>query len=106
MKEDGIRTGMSAEVTLLSDNVRGAVLLPMNVIQFDEQNNPYVLKLDEKKSVVKAMITTGITDGTSVEIKSGVLPGERVFYKNSTALEDILFSGVGKNARAYFGGSN
>ncbi len=105
-KEDGIRTGMSAEVMLLSDNVRGAVLLPMNVIQFDERNNPYVLKLDDKKSVVKAAITTGITDGTAVEIKSGVSPGESVFYKRNIALEDILFQEGGKNARVYIGGGN
>ncbi|HAA25144.1 MAG TPA: RND transporter [Ruminiclostridium sp.] len=105
-KEDGIRTGMSAEVTLLSDNARGAVLLPMNVIQFDERNNPYVLKLDEKRSIVKAMITTGITDGTAVEIKSGVLPGESVYYKRSIALEDILFPEGGKNARVYIGGED
>lgn len=105
-KEDGIRTGMSAEVMLLSDNVRGAVLLPMNVIQFDERNNPYVLKLDEKKSVVKAEIITGITDGTAVEIKSGVFPGESVFYKRNIAIEDILFPEGGKNARTYIGGGN
>jgi len=105
-KEEGIRTGMSAEVLLLSDNVRGAVLLPMNVIQFDERNNPYVLKLDEKKSVVKAEIVAGITDGTSVEIKRGVLPGESVFYKRNIALEDILFPEGGKNARVYIGGGN
>ena len=38
IEQDGnIRIGMSAEVKLISDNADNVVILPMNVIQFDEQ---------------------------------------------------------------------
>ena len=51
------------------------------------KNQPYVLKNDSKNSVVKQIITTGINDGTYVEIKSGVLDGEEVLYRNDLKLE-------------------
>lgn len=102
IEQDGnIRIGMSAEVKLISDNADNVVILPMNVIQFDEQNQPYVLKNDSKNSVVKQIITTGINDGTYVEIKSGVLSGEEVLYKNDLDLEAFLFPEGGKNTGFY-----
>ena len=103
---DGIRTGMSAEVKILSEKAFGVVVLPMNVIQFDERNNPFVLKSGGKKPVEKIKITTGINDGSVVEVKNGVLDGEDIFYKRSIALEDILFPEGGKNTRVYIGGQN
>ena len=101
IEQDGsIRTGMSAEVRLISDKAERVVILPMNVIQFDEQNQPYVFKYDNN-SVVKQRITTGINDGTYVEIKNGVLDGEEVLYKNDMKLETLLFPDGGKNSRFY-----
>lgn len=103
IEQDGnIRTGMSAEVKLISDKAKNVVTLPMNVIQFDEQNQPYVFKYaQDKNSVVKQKITTGINDGTYVEIKDGVLDGEEVLYKNVLKLEALLFPEGGKNTRFY-----
>lgn len=95
--DEKIRIGMSAEVKLLSQQVNDVVILPMNVIHFDEQNLPYVLKTGERNVVVQERITTGIHDGTFVEIKSGVLNGENVLHKSNTDLEDMLFPEGGKN---------
>jgi len=106
IEQDGnIRTGMSAEVRLVSDKAEKVVILPMNVIYFDDQNQPYVFINGNGNSVVKQEITTGINDGTYVEIKSGVREGEEVLYKADLKLEALLFPEGGKNTRFYPGGN-
>lgn len=94
-KDESIRIGMSAEVKLISNQVKGVVTIPMKAIQFDDTNKPYVLKRDEKNAVVKTEITTGINDGTMVEVKSGVVSGETILYIKVAAMEGMVFSGGG-----------
>ncbi|HZK83419.1 MAG TPA: HlyD family efflux transporter periplasmic adaptor subunit [Desulfosporosinus sp.] len=79
-KDDSLKIGMSAEVKLISNKVTGVVTSPMTAIQFDDNNKPYVLKKGEKGVTVKTEIVTGINDGTTVEVKSGVLKGETILY--------------------------
>lgn len=79
-KDDSVKIGMSAEAKIISASVTGVVTLPMTAIQFEDNNNPYVLKSGEKNVAVKAEITTGINDGTTVEVKSGVTSGETILY--------------------------
>lgn len=102
-KEASLKIGMSAEVKVISDEVTGAVTLPMTAIQFDDNNNPYVLKKDSKGAATKAEITVGINDGTTVEIKSGVSSGETVLYSKATATGVMGFRGGGNRNDA--GGS-
>ena len=83
---DALKVGMSAEVTLLSEKASAVVVLPMEAIAFDSDNNPYVFLIaDEKGLPVMTTITTGITDGTSVEIKSGVTSGQTVLYTTTSS---------------------
>ena len=98
-----IRIGMSAEVKLLDSKAEQVVILPMSVVQFDEQNSPFVLKSGEGRDIIKAKIATGINNGTHVEVKSGVNPGEEILYQRSIALEDILFPEGGKNTKVFGG---
>ena len=79
-KDDSVKIGMSAEVKLINSNATGVVTLPMKAIQFDDNNSPYVLKKGEKNAAIKTEITTGINDGTTVEIKSGVSSEETILY--------------------------
>jgi len=74
---------MSAEIKFPSKSVSDVVTLPMSVIQFDESNNPFVYLKDEKKNLIKTPIKTGINDGTTVEVVSGIKKGDLVFYKNN-----------------------
>jgi len=86
-KDKNIKIGMSAEVKLVSDKVTGVVILPMVAIQFDDNNKPYVLKNNKKGLAVRNDIITGINNGTVVEIKSGVLSGEKIFYTKVKSTE-------------------
>lgn len=76
--DESLKVGMSAEVTLLKDEAKGAVTLPMSAIQFNDDNTPYVLKMGSEGKAVKSPITTGIHDGTLVEITEGVDSGESI----------------------------
>lgn len=96
-KDEKLRGGMSAEVKLVSASVKGAVTLPMSVIQFDNDNNPYVLKSGEKGRAVRTDIKTGINNGIAVEIKSGVSSGETVIYRNPAAQPDMGFGPPRRN---------
>lgn len=88
-KDASIKIGMSAEAKVLSAKATGAVTLPMYAIQFDDNNKPFVYIKDTNKKrnpVQRVDITTGINDGTNVEVKSGVTSGETIYYaKASTA---------------------
>jgi HlyD family secretion protein len=104
-KDEKLKIGMSTEVKLISDKAAGVVTLPMKAIEFDNDNKPYVLKKGEKGEAVKTEITTGINDGTTVEIKSGVLSGETVLYTNTAAAESKGFAG-GMANRSRTGGND
>ena len=105
-KDESLKIGMSAEVKLISNKVTGVVTLPMTVIQFDASNKPYVLKKDEKGAGVKTEITTGINDGTTVEVKSGVLSGETILYTKATATQGMGFPRGRANSDGVSGGNN
>jgi len=76
--DEALKVGMSAEVTLLKDEVKNAVTLPMTAIQFNDDNTAYVLKEGAEGIALKSPITTGINDGKTVEILSGVSSDEKV----------------------------
>lgn len=96
-KDESVRIGMSAEVKIISNKVSGVVTLPMTAIQFDENNKPYILKKGENDTVVKTEITTGINDGITVEVTSGIASGETILYKKSSETRDMNFPGGGIN---------
>lgn len=104
-KDSDVKIGMSAEVKLISEQVTGVVTLPMTAIQFDDNNSPYVLKEDEQGAAVKTQITTGINDGTTAQIKSGVSNNETVLYTKTPATTGMGF-GAGMGTRSNGGGDN
>lgn len=80
-----IKIGMTSEVKLINDEAKGVITLPLTAIQFDESNHPYVFKNNENEKVLRTEIVTGINDGRTVEVKSGVSEGETVFYPKASA---------------------
>lgn len=98
IEQDGqVRIGMSAEVKVLSKKAENVVKIPMDVLVFDEKNLPYVLKIDTQNSIIEEKITTGINDGTYVEVKYGVSPSEDIVYEQDTDLKRLLFPNGGRN---------
>ncbi|TDL82774.1 efflux RND transporter periplasmic adaptor subunit [Peribacillus frigoritolerans] len=76
-KED-IRVGMSAEAKILNERASDVPTLPMEAVQFDGNDNPYVLiPVKDGPPKIKS-IKTGINDGDHVEITEGLNIGETV----------------------------
>lgn len=78
--EDNIRSGMSAEVKILKEEAKGVLSLNLNVISFDDDNNPYVLVRENEKDMVRRYIVIGVSDGVYVQIISGLQENETVYY--------------------------
>ena len=72
-------------------------LLPAEALQFDAQNRAYVLKRGGN-AYTETYVETGITDGASVEILSGVASGETVYYTPS-ADDALMMMRMGGGAR-------
>lgn len=71
------RIGMNTEVTIPVDSVEDVIAVPIDAIQFTDDDKTYVsLKYDGK--VVNSMVTTGITDGLKIEITEGLNEGDIV----------------------------
>jgi HlyD family secretion protein len=105
-KDKDVKIGMSAEVKLLSAKATGVVTLPMTAIQFDENNKPYVFVQSGKGKPIQTEITTGINDGTTVEVKSGVTGGETILYtKPAATTNGIGFKGP-RRINSSGGGNN
>jgi len=104
-KDKSIKIGMSAEVTLIRNNATGVVTLPMIAVQFDSNNKPFVLRKGENDEVIRTEITTGINDGSTVEVKNGVSNGETILYKKAEASTGMGFPG-GANRKSVGGGNS
>lgn len=75
----GVRSGMSVEVQVLNRQALDAVSLPLTAISYDEYNKPYVLVLSGEEYAVRE-ITLGVSDGTNVQVLTGLTEGEDVYY--------------------------
>ena len=74
-----IYPGMQVSAKILKAQAVGAVLLRADAIQFDAQNQPYVIMSAGEEGETKAVpIVVGMSDGVNCEILEGVIPGDTV----------------------------
>lgn len=99
-RDETLKVGMSAEVRLVKASVKSAVTIPMYAVNFDASSLPYVLKENPNGTgkPVRADIVTGINNGTQVEVKKGVEPGETILY-SSTGTGTGSTAGMGLRGR-------
>jgi len=84
-----LRVGMSAEAKVLNQSISDVVILPMSAIQFDDMNNPYVLKKSNKNLPLDTQITLGMNDGVSAQITSGILADEIILVPPAPKLNNF-----------------
>lgn len=91
VKDDTLKVGMSVEAKILKEEAKAVTALPMEVVQFDSSNKPYVLLPSEKNGLpTKKYITTGINDGMIIEVKSGIESGDSVVFTNDKKEQDAV----------------
>jgi HlyD family secretion protein len=70
--------GMFGQATINLSAKVAANTLPSRAIRFDESGKAYVYAVDDDETVSVIDVSTGLDDGLSIEILSGVEPGQRV----------------------------
>ncbi|MBP3544103.1 MAG: HlyD family efflux transporter periplasmic adaptor subunit, partial [Lachnospiraceae bacterium] len=88
--DSSVLGGLTVEVTSLKDSAKDALLIPMDAIQFDKQNQPYVLYKDEKGVLQSRYVTVGINDGFKAEIIEGVSEGETLYYIDNSFYNQLM----------------
>lgn len=84
-KDYAIKVGMTTEAKILNKSIKDALTIPMNVLQFDDEEKPFILiKSDENKPVEK-YLTLGINDGKNVEVKDGLSIDQTILYKKEAS---------------------
>lgn len=79
LNEDSeLRVGMSTEVKMVNESVTDVIVIPMSALQFDYTNLPYVYYRNNQGEVMTKTVELGITDGTLVEVISGLEEGEEI----------------------------
>jgi len=83
--DSAIRVGMSAEAKVLNKSVKNVTTLPMSAIQFDENNKAYVNIKNGDKPPKRVDTELGISDGVTVEIKSGITTNDTVLVEKKAS---------------------
>ena len=95
--------GMRTTVIIPDQSVEDVAMLPLGALSFDEEQQPYVLLKNADDTYDIQYVETGLSDGTNVEIISGVSVGDTVYAVSGTesitaafSLEDIYISLFGE----------
>jgi HlyD family secretion protein len=70
--------GLNATVTLVNQEVKGALLVPVTALKKNQNNETTVTLVDASGKTTQQTVTVGIQDGTNAEIKSGLKEGDLV----------------------------
>ncbi|MCA9108756.1 MAG: efflux RND transporter periplasmic adaptor subunit [Planctomycetaceae bacterium] len=70
--------GMFGQATITLSTKIATNMLPARAVRFDETGKAYVYIVGEEETVTISEVTTGIDNGESIEIQSGVQPGQQV----------------------------
>lgn len=71
-QDDALRVGMTIEAIKLNQQALGVLTVPMDLILFREDVQPYVLTKDAEGKSIEKDIQVGINDGIDVEVTSGL----------------------------------
>lgn len=74
-------SGMSADVTFVTRDTEKVVYVPNRAI-IRENGKSYVLQKDDSGNMVRTEVETGFSDGTNVEIRSGLGEGDVVYVES------------------------
>ncbi len=94
---EGVYPGMQTTISIPQEEAQDVVILRLDAISFDETNQAYVLRQLTDGTMEKVAVTTGVSNGNYVEIKSGLRAGDVVYVQSEekskgTSLLDGLFN--------------
>lgn len=78
--------GDAAKVLIPSNQARTVLAVPRDALILREDNT-YIFKVDKKNVATRVAVETGAEDGTMVEVKGMVAPGDHVIVRGGERLE-------------------
>lgn len=88
-KTSGMKIGMSASATINIAEATDAVLIPVDALQEQGDSTYVYTKKDSDDNLSgKTEVETGLSNGSQVEITSGLSEGDMVYYMKNTSSED------------------
>ena len=92
---EGVYPGMQVTVTVPQDEAENVVVLSMNALGFDETNSAFVYVMDGEGEMIPVPVEVGVSNGSYVEIRSGVNSGDTVYAETkveaaATGLEGLM----------------
>lgn len=100
----GVYPGMQASVVIVQEEAQNAVILKQSALQFDLNNQAYVLMDNAAGEKVKVEVTVGVSNGNYVQIVSGLSQGDVVYAKDSGDTTSAANMGMGFNMGMMGGG--
>jgi membrane fusion protein, macrolide-specific efflux system len=76
--DNTLRISMTAQVNLLRDTAKNALLIPVQATKKDPDGKTYVEVANQQNQPEKRIITTGISDSVDIQVLSGLKVGEKV----------------------------
>ncbi len=76
--DNALRISMTAQVNLLRDQAKNALLVPVQATKKASDGRTYVDIADQNNQPEKRYITTGISDSVDIQVLSGLRLGEKV----------------------------
>ncbi|MBQ1698935.1 MAG: HlyD family efflux transporter periplasmic adaptor subunit, partial [Bacteroidales bacterium] len=72
-----VRSGYSANAEIQLEGVEGVVSIPESALEF-QGDSTFVYLAKGDKDYVRTPVTTGLSDGINIEVKSGLKAGDKV----------------------------
>ncbi|MGA9347534.1 MAG: efflux RND transporter periplasmic adaptor subunit [Anaerolineae bacterium] len=88
-----LKTGMTANLEIVVGRRENALLVPAMAVQQGEEGNVVMVQDTPQGAAVATPVQVGLSDGTYVEIVSGLIEGDRVLVKYEATQEQ--FPGFG-----------
>lgn len=81
--------GMDVELSAALDTKENVTLVPVEAIQYDNENGYYVFKYDEKEKVInRQTVLVGLFDGSNYEVLDGLSAGDKIVRAPKLTMED------------------
>jgi len=81
--DNKLRIAMSAQVTLISDKVTDAILIPTQAVHKINDSEMYVNVLNKSNSIKKRRVYLGISNGVESQVLEGLEPDEMIVISGS-----------------------
>jgi hypothetical protein len=84
---NNLRPNTTCRVVINDVTIPAALVLPLSAVLHDNSGS-YAYVVDAKGTVRRRTLTTGLTSGGSIQILSGMQPGEKVITRGATDVAD------------------